>query len=167
MGCDIHSVAEYRFTPTQPGWGPGTWQTITECLWPNWFFRSDLGVHHGNAPFGNAPFTDRNYSLFGALAGVRRMDYPMLAAPRGVPDNASSGWREIVEKWSDDLHSISYFTVPELEDAIHTYTELEKDDLYPGAVSADIIAAIAPLRRPDHGTNASKFEYRIMFGFDN
>jgi hypothetical protein len=35
-----------------------------------------------------------------------------------VPEDASKGWRKYVEGWGSDLHSLSYFTLEELEQAV-------------------------------------------------
>lgn len=69
-------------------------------------------------------FSDRNYRLFAMLADVRngrgfagcdtgdRLE--PIAAPRGVPFDASPEYKEEVDGWGVDGHSHTYFTVAEL-----------------------------------------------------
>lgn len=59
------------------------------------------------------PYHARDYTLFGILADVRG-DGPPLAAPRGVPDDASAGYRAIVERWGADGHTHSWYSLSEL-----------------------------------------------------
>lgn len=55
----------------------------------------------------------RNYWLFNLLADVRYgPDWlKPLDSPRGVPDDASYAYRQLVEDWDGDGHSHSYFTL--------------------------------------------------------
>jgi len=75
MGCDIHMILESRIK--------GIW--IYDCDIP-W----------------QADITSRNYTFFGALAGVR-YDGP---APRGLPDDVCPATRARAE--GEDWHSHSY-----------------------------------------------------------
>lgn len=86
MGCDIHSRAE-RWT------AEGGWKAVDDF----------------------EPFEERCYALFGWLAGVRNYsDLPILAPPRGIPDDASPGVRAAYEDWDVDAHSASWLSVQEL-----------------------------------------------------
>jgi hypothetical protein len=82
MGCDIHAYAEVR---TPHGWGA-----------------SDLDVFDG-----------RNYGIFGFFADVRNYSHsPVIAEPRGLPDDVSSAIRKEGD-WTD-AHSHSWLTLAEL-----------------------------------------------------
>jgi hypothetical protein len=84
MGCDIHSYAEKRVD--------GKWE-----------------------PLGFSPFDQRRYGMFGFLAGVRNYsDVPPIAAPRGLPRDASAYVREESDNWGSDGHSHSWLSLEEL-----------------------------------------------------
>lgn len=67
MGCDIHFRVEKRIG--------GLWIPAEASVEPrnNW------------SPNFEEWYTDRNYTVFGALAGVRVHDVVPIAEPRGVP----------------------------------------------------------------------------------
>ncbi len=95
MGCDIHITTEmlnehdnkfYSFI----GYGDDKFLSYNDC--PRY----------------------RNYELFGVLAGVRRGGEDMISEPRGIPKNASTGYKEAAEAYGEDGHSHSYFLLSEL-----------------------------------------------------
>lgn len=137
MGCDIHSLAEvkqarYDGSWLKPGekiagkWEPGSerWVAIDDEIFPNTYYRPDSDYAPFRQKGRKAPLADRNYDLFALLADVRngygfagtpRGDrIEPLDEPRGVPDDASYGWLEVVDSWSVDMHSHSWFTLAEL-----------------------------------------------------
>ena len=60
-------------------------------------------------------FEDRNYALFGWLAGVRNYSVvPPIAADRGFPADASNAAANDYDGWSGDAHSASWVSVAEL-----------------------------------------------------
>jgi hypothetical protein len=73
------------------------------------------------------PYEGRNYRLFGFLADVRNGSgfggidtgdaVKPIAMPRGVPDDASPEYKEIVDEWDSDGHSHSWLTLKELREA--------------------------------------------------
>lgn len=148
MGCDIHSRAELKCGDE--------WETVTEALWPSAWFKHDEPVSFHNVPYEVQPFRDRNYGLFGVLAGVRNYSgLTPLAEPRGVPEDAGDGWKAYVAEWSGDLHSMSWFTHAELLDALEEPIE--------GRVADAIREALAPLNH----LHRNGVEVRYVFGFDN
>lgn len=85
MGCDIHSFAEKRSN--------GKWEAVED-------------FH---------PFDWRSYGLYGFLADVRNYSgVPVLAMPRGMPDDASATVKEECEQWNSDGHTHSWLSVEEL-----------------------------------------------------
>lgn len=85
MGCDIHAYAERK---------------------------TDSGYEYLPAV---VPFDWRNYGVFGFLAGVRNYSsVPMIAEPRGFPDDASAEVREQYERWDMDAHTPSWLSMAEL-----------------------------------------------------
>jgi hypothetical protein len=69
-------------------------------------------------------YIGRNYDLFAILADVRNGrgfagvptggGFNPIADPKGIPEDASAGYRWEAERWDSDGHSHSYFTVREL-----------------------------------------------------
>jgi hypothetical protein len=60
-------------------------------------------------------FDDRNYGLFGWLAGVRNYSgLTPIAADRGFPGDASRNATKSYNAWSGDAHSASWVSVAEL-----------------------------------------------------
>jgi len=93
MGSDIHIAAE--------------------------IFCKKTGKFHFLHDYGDKEFiewehnpSDRNYELFGTLAGVRRAG--QICEPRGIPSDASALMLEYLDSYSSDGHSHSYFTLHEL-----------------------------------------------------
>ena len=56
---------------------------------------------------------DRNYHLFGKLAGVRSYDFPFVS-PRGLPDDPSDETLELYEKERDWIHNVTWYDYCEL-----------------------------------------------------
>jgi len=146
MGCDIHTMAEVYVTPSKWDQESRTWidleprwKAVKRDVFPYAYFREDETIdpfsRYGNFPYTSVPYQGRDYWLFSILADVRNtrtytnmFDSSMvyaerdplrpIAQPRGVPEDASKGWRKYVEDWGSDLHSTSYFTLTELEQAV-------------------------------------------------
>lgn len=115
------------------------WEAVEEAIFDNPYYSADRPIGLWNTPYVNAPYRGRNYRLFSKLANVRnygpgglsailggrfgefdnleRDRIEPLAEPRGVPEDASDGWKRAVEEWGADMHSMSYFTLEELEKA--------------------------------------------------
>ena len=60
------------------------------------------------------PSIDRNYTLFGIMAGVRG-EGPAIVEPKGVPNNMSVVTRLSWEKWGPDAHTASWFNEEEID----------------------------------------------------
>jgi hypothetical protein len=112
MGCDIHLFVEKK--------GPlGDWQLVDRLV------THDAGTEYAHIDIEGRGFYDgRNYRLFSILADVRNgrgfagvktgEGFVPLAAPRGVPTDASAGYLKMVEQWDGDGHSHSYHTLRDL-----------------------------------------------------
>ena len=88
MGCDVHPIIQYKEFEA-----PEYWKTA--------------GV----------PDDNRNYALFGALAGVRNHDVTPLCQPRGLPPDLSE---DDIKKLYDGYllsggHTPTWFTLAEAE----------------------------------------------------
>lgn len=100
MSTDIHSYVEVR--------RDGRWEKVGR-IFPNPGWREgdtidedpDIGGYRG--PCTDEPYSDRNYDLFGMLAGVREPDIEPIVhvLPRGVPEDASPEFRAIISDYGD------------------------------------------------------------------
>lgn len=104
MGCDIHIYVEQQGID-------GAWSHV------EWPFRNTRWPATG-------PFDDRDYHVFGFLAGVRNYSaVDPIAEVRGLPDDLSA----YVKHEADDCdwHSHSWLSADELTG--HDYTRLIED----------------------------------------
>ena len=83
-------------------------------------------INNYNCPMDQEPYQSRNYRAFAFLADVRNgfeangsgRGIQPIAAPRGVPVDASPEWLHKVDtEWGGGMHSLSYFTLTELMEA--------------------------------------------------
>jgi hypothetical protein len=139
MGCDIHVYLERRWN--------GQWVGLTNP------------THHDN-------ITDRNYTRFTKLAGVRAdPGNRTCPQPKGLPGDASLLVQMFHDDWDADAHSASWET---LRDFVRICLETEHD---PAKVFLD----------PDDPRGKDPYwyyfglyiddinidNYRVVFWFDN
>jgi hypothetical protein len=123
MGADIHFFTE-RWTSDNKYEGPkdlsedrdSKLEEILENCEPNYRWVSADTWSKDDSWHADEMYNGRSYYLFAILADVRNgsggiepIDYP-----RGIPDDASSGYKYAVDRWDGDGHSHSYFTLDEL-----------------------------------------------------
>ena len=101
MGCDIHWYSETKIN--------GKWV----CDQADSF---EKGEHLDYEPhdMNNFPNRERDYWLFGLLAGVR-CDVSYGFKAKGIPEDLSSEVKTIFDEWDSDGHSHSYLTREELK----------------------------------------------------
>ncbi len=125
MGCDIHFYTE-RFTSSNDYEGPrdiskdrnnkieeivdGKPSTERWVSADKWVKEDD---NSWGVDWNDHYYVGRNYGLFSILADVRGSEVP-IDSPRGIPSDASSGYKYMCEQWDGDAHSHSYFTLDEL-----------------------------------------------------
>jgi hypothetical protein len=101
MGCDIHVYTEFK--------RDGVWHSADH--WEKSKYSEEETI-----PMRFECFGSRNYALFSFLANVRQRTWgnevPVLAEPRGIPQDVSKRVRE--DAGLGDLHSLSFFTLTEL-----------------------------------------------------
>lgn len=102
MGCDIHTYKE-KFID-------GKWVTADE--WEPYDYGE--GAAGKSIPYNKQAYSDRNYNLFGLLAGVRNREGTLTLVPRGIPFDVSPEVQYANEKWDADGHSHSYLYLHEL-----------------------------------------------------
>lgn len=113
----------------------------------------DLGHWYPVAEFrGN-----RNYILFGLLAGVRG-ESPLFD-PRGLPEDMSYAYTKAAADSEAWTHSHSWLTLDELRQVRKAYRRISKAEGFAG-YSIDLDSWIAVMKKRPHDT-------RIIFWFDN
>lgn len=135
MGCDIHFYIQKR--------DPSPALANTPEEWDDW----------GQIEVG------RNYSLFGAMAGVRGFHMKAVAEPRGLPIGGFSARQDFEEEGG---HSASWLWVEELQEAVErTLADGSlRDRQRTQEEFAPIFAALRLLENKPHAC-------RVVFWFDN
>lgn len=117
MGCDIHNKCEIKRN--------NKWELNTDKVFPNPWYKKGSEHEWQKEEFQDEPDSSRNYDWFAILADVRNgygvagistgSGFDVIAEPRGVPEDASDGWKEMVEDWGRDMHSHSYLTIEDFD----------------------------------------------------
>ncbi len=126
MGCDIHFFVE-RWTSSNNYQGPrevsdDREQKLSELLEDvrpkfRWISADKWELKDGiwHVPWDSEYYGGRNYYLFSILADVRNSgEVEPISYPKGIPDDASTGYIYKCHQWEGDSHSHSYFTLDEL-----------------------------------------------------
>lgn len=120
---------------------------------------------HGNKlsdPRTDQPYNGCNYSLFGALAGVRNTSMDLIAdMDRGLPDDVSEEICNLSDQWDMDGHSHNYLYLDEILDS-HYYkmTDNELDEIGVGTYFfRTVVDTLLEL--------GDSKDIRIVFWFDN
>ncbi len=139
MGCDIHAMIERKHTSP---YGTIYW------------------VNSGD------PLIERDYRIFGALAGVRDSSVPAIQDGRGLPgltdyrDDLSDAFKSWLKEWDSDAHSAGYVTLREVID----YDASRLRDRFGIGSWDDLRAALQDVAdRHQLGPD----EVRLVFFFDN
>jgi len=113
MGCDIHNTIEVNVN--------GKWSVVSEELGPkHWLSR----VQKNDPDWDKASWSiERNYMLFGFLAGVRN-DCFNPVGNNGLPNDISDETKDKSDSWLGDAHSHGYITLTELIKARDSETAL-------------------------------------------
>ena len=171
MGCDIHMRVEY-----QPKLDDVRFDDRWEC--------GDLFKYtHKTREFELVPiFEDRNYGLFGALAGVRCGWFTPIREPE-FPSDANEYTLKSFMAEERDSHTPSYATLSELIEYNKTQIFLTEKDIEEcsreygastglGKISAALAKRIEIFYWADCYKRKNPVEYygdhiRIVFWFDN
>lgn len=146
MGCDIHSFAEVRGAD-------GTWRVVGDV-----FPLDDFSQRYEHRTHRANPFGDRNYQVFGFLAGVRQRLIPPISQPRGLPADVSASVKASAADWDLDGHSHSWLSLEELNAV--DYDALEASPEY--GLGEQFYRHLAVLRTLGDPKNV-----RVVFWFDN
>lgn len=139
MGCDVHCVNEIKFDDG--------WFCADPLRYERYAYDDKREIRVNTlAPDG------RNYNYFAYLAGVRNYgDIPMLDKNiRGIPEDASKEYKEMVERFDCDGHTHSYYT----------FRELITGDVIKGkAMLSGYVAPKTAKYLEEHGTMPKDFVY--------
>ena len=166
MGCDIHFYVE-RWTSSNDYEGPKDLsedrdQKLNEVLEDvptkfRWVSADKWKLEDGNwnVPYDLEYYGSRNYYIFSILADVRNSGVEPINYPKGIPDDASTGYLYKCEQWDSDAHSHSYFTLEELLN-VH-WSEYDSDYI------DDFMETLEKMKKIDEDT----LNVRCCFFFDN
>lgn len=131
MGCDCHffvekwsdedfegpkNIAEQRNIKLNSVLeGSKTYRWISADKWE--LFEKGTKDEYWGVPYDLEFYGSRNYYLYSIIADVRNYGSDKvepICDPRGVPDDASDGYKYVIDRWQGDGHSHSYFTLTEL-----------------------------------------------------
>lgn len=176
MGCDIHLRVEW-FDGKK--WHPAEGKITQAERWPHTYnpaFNANITDRvrkEGAKLILDEWYTDRNYALFGVLAGVRdRPPHGSIAEPRGLPDDMSKPVARWFGKDTGYFHSHSFVTLAELmtypwSDPV-LWQEGDDGNTYSEFCSEFLQETLPRLKK----LCAEKTEYnmdhvRLVFAFDN
>lgn len=96
----------------------------------------DIHIHaevkiNGSWQHYDQPCCDRNYLLFEKMAGVRGEAKNAIAAPRGVPGDATEMTRFDSARWNGDGHSHSWLSAEEIALLAEWWAREYPKDLWP------------------------------------
>lgn len=147
MGCDIHFYVEKK--------DGDKWVSADKWTSDPW----DSGEpDYVDVKREDSFYHDRDYLLFGILAGVRDRSLPPIAKPRGLPADMSSEVRARSESYGIDGHSHSWLTLAEL--LAHDWSDGLKDRY--GRVRLFVSETLPRLEKLGEPENV-----RVVFFFDN
>lgn len=114
---------------------------------------------------------NRNYALFGKLAGVRTFDEP-LAPMRGWPKDLPADTQEWLDKYGEDMHSLTWYDYMELKALANTPAAIsdywDDDEDSPGYnVVADWLQKIDMILDAYYVWPQEPGEVRILIAFDS
>lgn len=133
MGCDIHLYCEHKYN--------GKWVSSDRLRYEPY---DDLWLV-------DPCYSDRDYTLFSALADVRSGGRSITSLERkGFPDDCNKLIVEENERWDGDAHSHSWLTLQEIYD----YQDANTHVRYTGMVSPAAAEAL------DNGTGTPNVWYR-------
>lgn len=162
MGCDIHMHVEYR--KHNDNWQCGD------------YFMLQPGSTVESPRYSWAElYTDRSYTLFAILAGVRSRDgLECVSFPKGLPKDATDFTKEDYEKWGMDAHSCSYLSLKEMIDFRESHDgedyymlDIIIERLKQRADELNIIYIFEWDSRFYNKAYAQSSKIRIVFWFDN
>lgn len=165
MGCDIHVFSEYRELRYN-------YNNNREVIIGDKWISADFYQKIFNKETEEFEYilkhlyTNRDYNLFGRLAGVRNRNIEPISLPRGIPEDSC----DLIKKAAKDFeyyHTPSYFTLQELTDASKNFFIEEWGEIIN---PLEELLIRVEIRAEDifYSLNKEKREnFRIVFWFDS
>lgn len=115
----------------------------------------------------SVPDIDRDYQLFGRLAGVRDASQTLIVEPRGIPDDATFLTRYDCDSvWGSDGHTPSWLTSIEAEKVAEWHRKLRNKQAFAMPLWGYVFGN--PLdTRARYPEDARCEDVRVIFWFDN
>lgn len=119
MGCDIHIYVEVKYK------NKSDWEVFKE----DYFELTDFGKSYYKKEKSNILFDNRDYTMFGFLAGVR--DSEIIPAPysKGLPDSVAQEVSDDYTLWDLDAHSVAHLYVSQLLEFDYSKNAYESEPL--------------------------------------
>lgn len=111
---------------------------------------------------GGCCYVGRNYGLFGALAGVRTGEEPLIE-PRGIPGDASPEFFKLTEQWDGDAHSTGWLDLDDITAILVAHVPTDHDEYHD---LSGFIEQTLPLMQRIAAKQGPK-NVRVVFFFDN
>ena len=125
MGCDIHMFTEIKrkFNEKEVWVNSDRW-----VINPYYLLKDEGDDDEWERPMDiDSIYNGRNYELFATLANVRGIGSPVIAEPKGLPNDVCTITKAESDRWGRDGHSHSYFTLAELVDYVKDNPNMERD----------------------------------------
>lgn len=123
MGCDIHIGVE-AYDDCDDKWRDISYYIENEYYDPEEEDRDCELIRLD-------PYKGRSYELFSFFAGVRNSDgtTPMIAPPRGIPEDCSRRIKFDHRRWGCDAHTPSWLTLKEIIEASEKYKIVKRSGM--------------------------------------
>ena len=139
MGTDIHIHVEYQQRSK----------------------RGRLHWVHANEEFER----DRNYDMFGILAGLRSDIVPKFP-PRGLPEDVSLETEQRHKDWGEGAHTESWLTTQEFGACLEAAEEIYRER-YPDEYEEGVLKGYKHIYQYMKDSDDEGEPARIIFWFDN
>jgi len=114
------------------------------------------------------PNLERNYSLFGKMAGVRNGGIQPISPPKDLPKNLSKVVELEYKNWKRDAHSMSWLNAEEIKEVIEWHKKFTDDYLVEHKQWGYLFGNGWPEFNEYRESYPSEIEdIRLVFWFDN
>lgn len=124
MGCDIHMFTEIKrkFNDKE------VWVNSDRWVINPYYLLKDQPFDDWERPLEvDSIYNGRNYELFSILANVRGIGNPVIAEPKGLPEDICTITNSESDRWGRDGHSHSYLTLAELVDYVKDNSSMVRE----------------------------------------
>lgn len=131
MGTDIHLYCEYRSAETNMEWFNCDHYRLNPFYNKLDKIKSkEIGEEYEEEKWWVIPaYDDRNYTLFGILAGIRTNENKSIDYPRGLPVDASKIVNKEAIHWKPYGYSHSWLTIRELIEYLEAYPKISQSGM--------------------------------------